>query len=157
MSAVEAVDHRHLMGHWTTGVSLVTTLADGEPHGCTLNALSSLSLEPPSLIVCLGQETRTLAAIRRSGRFAVNVLAADQAPLSRLFANRALTTAERFAAVPHDRTHGVPVIDGCVATAVCEVLSEQPIHDHVVVVGRVAHATVGTSARPLVFFRGGFI
>lgn len=156
MSTIEALDHRHLMGHWTTGVSLVTTLADGEPHGCTLNALSSLSLDPPSLIVCLGETTRTLAAIRRSGRFAVNVLAAEQEPLSRLFADRRLSTAERFAAVPHALAHGVPLVQGCVATAVCEVLEERPLCDHVVVVGRVVHGAVADGGEPLVYFGGGY-
>lgn len=159
MTAITPVDgagHRRLMGRWATGVSLVTTTADGAPHGCTLNALSSLSLDPPTLIVCLGEQTRTLAAVRQTGRFAVNVLAAEQADVSRTFADKALSTAERFAAVPYAIRFGVPVIDGCVATVVCDVLEERVLCDHVIVVGRVVSGSVADESEPLVFFGGGY-
>lgn len=156
LAPVDGAGHRTLMGRWATGVSLVTTLHDGDPYGCTLNALSSLSLDPPTLIVCLGEQTRTLAAVRQTGRFAVNVLAAGQADVSRTFADRSLSTAARFAAVPHAVRFGVPVIDGCVATVICDVLEERPLCDHVVVVGRALHGTVADEHEPLVFFGGGY-
>jgi 3-hydroxy-9,10-secoandrosta-1,3,5(10)-triene-9,17-dione monooxygenase reductase component len=156
MAPVDGAGHRRLMAAWTTGVSLVTTIADGAPYGCTLNALTSLSLDPPSLVVCLGEETRTLSALRQTGRFCVNVLAADQQHVSALFADRSLTPAQRFAAVPHRMSHGIPVIEGCVATVVCDLMEERALCDHVLVVGRVLHGGVADDAEPLVFFGGGY-
>jgi flavin reductase (DIM6/NTAB) family NADH-FMN oxidoreductase RutF len=145
------------MGSWVTGVSLITAVsAEGRPMGCTLNALTSLSLDPPSLLISLGIDSRTLAALQASGRFCVNVLASDQEAVSRRFSDASLTTDQRFAAVAYDLKHGVPVLTGCVATLICDVADTIPIHDHVLVVGTVALGAVDQERHPLVFFGGSY-
>ena len=154
---VDSLVHRRLMGSWVTGVSLVTsTDADGHPSGCTLNALTSLSLEPPSLVVALGTESRTLTAVRESGRFCVNVLAGDQEDVARCFASSSLSVAERFATVDYELRDGVPVIMDCVTTLVCDVTDVIPIHDHVLIAGLVRLAWHDEARLPLVFFGGRF-
>lgn len=154
---VDGLFHRRLMGSWVTGVSLVTANADdGKPVGCTLNALTSLSLEPPSLIVSLGEESRTLAAIRSAGRFCINVLASDQEHVARRFADSDLTAGERFERVEFETRHDVPVITGCVVNLVCDLTDAIPIHDHVIVIGEVVLGSIDDELVPLVFFGGSY-
>lgn len=157
LPTVDRSSYRSLMGSWVTGVSLITATAeDGRAVGCTLNALTSLSLEPPSLLISLGDASRTLAALQASGRFCVNVLASDQERVARIFADGGLTAEERFSIVEHATRHEVPVIEGTRATLVCDVSETIPIHDHVVIAGRVVHGEVDDEQAPLVFFCGAF-
>ncbi len=155
--AVDGSSYRRLMGSWVTGVSLITVAsADRRPMGCTLNALTSLSLEPPSLLISLGLDSRTLAGLRVSGRFCVNVLARDQEEVSRRFSDARLTTDERFAAVDYELKHDVPVLAGCVATLICDVVDAITIHDHVLIVGTVALGAIDHERHPLVFYGGAY-
>jgi flavin reductase (DIM6/NTAB) family NADH-FMN oxidoreductase RutF len=151
---VDGLVHRRLMGMWATGVSLVTTHSAGRPVGCTLNALTSLSLDPPSLLVSLQARSRTLEAVRETGLFAVNVLSASQEWVARRFADSSLGPDERFETVAYTEEDGVPVIARCLATFVCEVRETTSLYDHVLVVGRVIDGTVDDDKYPLVFFRG---
>jgi 3,4-dihydroxy-2-butanone 4-phosphate synthase len=148
---------RDVMGHFATGVSVVTAREeDGTPVGTTANAISSVSLDPPLLLACLANGSETLAAIRQTGRFAVNVLAADQRHHSDRFA------AKGAAAHTHevdfdDHEHGVPVLPGALATIVCEVEAIHPAGDHAIVLGdarHLDHREPGT--RPLLFWRGSY-
>lgn len=156
LKPVAPLDHRTLMGVWTTGVSIVTTSFDGRPHGCTLNALTSLSLEPPSVLICLDTDSRTLPMIRDNGRFCVNVLAAGQEELSRKFASRSLTNDDRFETLPTTDVLGVPVINGCLATLVCQVMDLTLLCDHILIAGHVIHGAYDEEQQPLVFYRGGY-
>ena len=135
-------------------MSLVTTLVDGERYGCTINSLTSLSLDPPSVLISLAHTSRTLAAIEKRGRFCVNVLTSYQEEVSRRFAAPALSMKERFDATPHGDWFEVPVVADCLATLVCEVMESKRISDHVVIAGHVVHGAVDDDKWPLVFFRG---
>jgi flavin reductase (DIM6/NTAB) family NADH-FMN oxidoreductase RutF len=148
---------REVMGHFATGVSVVTARdADGGPVGTTANAISSVSLDPPLLLACLARRSETLMAIRAEGRFAVNILSAEQRPHSDRFA------AKGVAARSHevdfdDHELGVPVLPGALATIVCEVEAIHPTGDHDIVVGLAHHLErAETNPRPLVFYRGSY-
>jgi 3,4-dihydroxy-2-butanone 4-phosphate synthase len=148
---------REVMGHFATGVTVVTARgADGAAVGTTANAISSVSLRPPLLLACLAEGSETLTAIRAGGRFAVNVLAKHQREHSDRFA------AKGSAARPHevdfeDHPLGVPVLPGALATVACEVEAIHPAGDHEIVVGAarsLARAEPGTE--PLLFYRGAY-
>jgi flavin reductase (DIM6/NTAB) family NADH-FMN oxidoreductase RutF len=146
---------RHAMGQFATGVTVVTSVdADGRPVGTTANAVSSLSLDPPLLLVCFDRSSQTLAAVGTHGAFAVNVLAAPQEELSANFARRGL--AADWDGVPHRRGRtGSPRLHGVLATLECTVEHRLPGGDHEIVIGRVRHLQAGDSdAAPLLFWRG---
>jgi flavin reductase (DIM6/NTAB) family NADH-FMN oxidoreductase RutF len=146
---------REAMGHFATGVTVVTSVgADGEPVGTTANAVTSLSLEPPLVLVCFDLGSATLAAIRGHGAFAVNVLGYRQRHLSANFARRGLAAA--WEGVTHHRgLTGSPRLADVIAVIECTVEHVLPGGDHEIVVGRVRHAeTNGEGASPLLFWRG---
>ncbi|HEY2267594.1 MAG TPA: flavin reductase family protein [Streptosporangiaceae bacterium] len=152
---VSAGEFREAMGRFATGVTVVTSVgADGEPVGTTANALTSLSLDPPLILVCFDLGSLTLQAIREHGAFVVNVLAAGQRQLSANFARRGLAAAWEQVRHRHGPT-GTPRIDGVLAVLECTVEHSLPGGDHEIVIGRVRHAQTSASpAAPLVFYRG---
>ena len=155
--AVSAADFRHAIGHFATGVTVVTSVGpDGQPVGTTANAVSSLSLDPPLLLVCFDRTSLTLKAVRHHNAFAINVLAAPQQHLSSNFARRGLAAA--WDEVTHrPGPHGCPRLDGVLAALECRVEHYLPGGDHEIVVGRVHDVeTSGEGAAPLVFWRGGY-
>ncbi|HEX4063363.1 MAG TPA: flavin reductase family protein [Streptosporangiaceae bacterium] len=154
---VSATDLRHAMGQFATGVTVVTSVdATGQPTGTTANAVSSLSLDPPLLLVCFDRSSLTLEAVRQHGAFAINVLAAPQQHLSSNFARRGLAAA--WDEVTHSPgPHGCPRLDGVLAGLECTVEHYLPGGDHEIVVGRVRHVeTCGADTAPLVFWRGAY-
>ena len=154
---VSAVEFREAMGHFATGVTVVTSIGeDGEPVGTTANAVTSLSLDPPLLLVCFDLSSATLQAIRSHGAFVVNVLGHRQRHLSANFARRGLAAA--WDGVRHRRgPTGSPRLDGVIAVVECTVEHALPGGDHEIIVGRVRHVETNTDgAAPLVFWRGGY-
>ncbi|MEE6170124.1 MULTISPECIES: flavin reductase family protein [unclassified Mycolicibacterium] len=152
--------HRQLracMAEFPTGVTVVTTVGgDGVPRGSTANAVTSLSLHPPLLTVYFGQTSATLAAVRQSGTFAVNILAAAQSEVASAFAVTDDPTAWDNCAASEGPL-GVPLIDGCVAWLACRVEDYLPGGDHQIVVGEViATGRLSDACEPLIFHRGGF-
>jgi flavin reductase (DIM6/NTAB) family NADH-FMN oxidoreductase RutF len=154
---VSAAELREAMGHFATGVTVVTSVgADGEPVGTTANAVTSLSLDPPLVLVCFDRTSATLAAVQSHGAFVVNLLAAQQRHLSANFARRGLSAAwdgvrHRFGPT------GSPRLDGVLAAVECTMEHSLPGGDHEIVVGRVRHVEIsGAKAAPLVFWRGGY-
>ena len=140
------------MRHWPTGVAIVTTAGEHGPVGCTVNALMSLSVEPPLLLVSLCVQSRTLEAVRHVDLFGASVLAADQAELSDRFARCA--PAERFRDLSLRVEHGVPLIAGAAAQAVCTVRETMRCADHVLVVGAPIWQAVDPERGPLLLHRG---
>jgi flavin reductase (DIM6/NTAB) family NADH-FMN oxidoreductase RutF len=140
------------MRSFATGVTVVTTGSDAGPAGMTVNALASLSLDPMLLMVGFGLKSRTLAAVRRSRRFAVNVLASHQEPISRIFASKR-AEADKFAACPYAEFSAVPVLDGTLAWLLCDVVAVYPGGDHVILVGQVREMG-GDGGEPLLFYGG---
>ena len=153
---MEPVDFRRLMSFWATGVSVITAQGDDGPAGATANALSSLSLEPPLALVCFDLSSRTLAAVRDSERYCINMLSAEQEAVSRIFATKA-SQDEKFAQIDHRLVHGVPVIDGCLAYVVCALDSELRRGDHVIAIGQVLESGADPEAQPLLFYRSSYL
>jgi len=156
-TGVSAAEFRHAMGHFATGVTVVTSIgADGAPVGTTANAVTALSLDPPLVLVCFDLDSLTLRAIRGHGAFVVNVLAAAQQHLSANFARRGLSAAWDGVRHRHGPT-GSPRLEGVLAVLECTVEHCLPGGDHEIVVGRVSHAeTSAVPAAPLVYFRGSY-
>jgi flavin reductase (DIM6/NTAB) family NADH-FMN oxidoreductase RutF len=157
MSDVSATEFRNAMGHFATGVTVVTSVdAAGEPVGTTANAVTSLSLDPPLVLVCFDLASVTLSAIRVHGAFAVNVLAAPQQHLSANFARRGLAAA--WDGVRHRRgLTGSPRLDDVLAALECTVEHSIPGGDHEIIVGRVRHVeTAPAPVAPLLFYRGSY-
>ena len=146
--------YRTVVGHFATGVAIVTCHGAEGPAGLTTNAVTSLSLDPLLLLVCFDNGSRTLPAVRSSRRFAVNVLAADQGELAAVFASKRVARA-KFEAVTHTVAHGVPVLDGALAWLACDLRELLPGGDHTIGIGAVTHADA-REGEPLVFFRGAY-
>jgi len=149
----DELELRRVLGHFATGVSVVTIAVAGEAHGLTVNSLTSLSLSPPQVIVCLKRENRSYAAFERATHFAVNVLADDQVDLARLFAS---TRDGKFADVTHTPggASGAPLLARAHAWLECE-LSQRLVvpGTHTIVIGRLLHYSFG-GVPPLVFHGG---
>ncbi|HVW48063.1 MAG TPA: 3,4-dihydroxy-2-butanone-4-phosphate synthase [Solirubrobacterales bacterium] len=148
---------RDVMGHFATGVTVVTARDEGgAPVGTTANAISSVSLDPPLLLACLARSSETLAAIRSGGRFAINVLADGQRHHSDRFARKGeAVRAHEVEFRDHDL--GVPVLPGALATVACGVSAIHPAGDHEIVVGLARHLEHREpGARPLLFYRGSY-
>jgi flavin reductase (DIM6/NTAB) family NADH-FMN oxidoreductase RutF len=158
MHPVEPDRFRTVMGHFATGVAVITATAPGgRPVGMTANAVCSLSLDPVLLLVCFDRTARTFAVVRDTGRFGVNVLAAGQESLARLFASKAQEDA-KFAEVPHTVHDGIPVIEGTLAWVGCRLERLVPGGDHEIGIGAVESAEVGAreDAEPLIWYRGAY-
>ena len=148
---------RDVMGHFATGVTVVTARGEGgAPVGTTANAISSVSLDPPLLLACLARSSETLAAVRAEGRFAINILAAEQRHHSDRFAKKG-DAVGAYEVDFHDHDLGVPVLPGALATVACEVEAIHPAGDHEIVVGLAHHLEHREpGAKPLLFYRGAY-
>lgn len=154
---VDPRDYRDAIGRFATGVAVVTCDGPDGPSGLTTNAVSSLSLDPLLLLVCFDNASRTLAAVRAAGRFAVNVLGAGQAELASTFASKR-EQAEKFEAATHRLAHGVPVLDDALAWFACDLQELLPGGDHSIGVGAVTQVSTGPGgdvAQPPLLFYGG--
>jgi len=146
---------RDTMGLFPTGVCVVTAIGPHGPAGLTTNAVTSLSLDPPLLLVCFDNASRTLPVVREAERFAVNILRTGQEELAKTFASKALPD-EKFAAVTHTVDHGVPVLDDALAWLACDLQALHPGGDHTIGVGAVTQ--LGASeGEPLLFVRGSYV
>ena len=154
MKELDPTHFRAVMGHFATGVAVVTATSPGGPVGMTANAVASLSLRPLLLLVCFENEARTLPVVAESERFGVNVLAAGQDELARLFASKTPET-EKFAEVPHRVHDGIPVIEGALAWVGCNLERLVEAGDHTIGIGAVTAAESG-EGEPLVWYRGGY-
>ena len=152
MRDVDPDRFRSVMGHFATGVTVVTASAPDGPVGLTANAVASLSLDPLLLLVAFDNEARTLPVIRDTGRFGVNVLHAGQEELARLFASKR-AEHEKFAGVSHTVHDGIPVIEDALAWVGCRLERLIPGGDHTIGIGAVEAAEAG-DGRPLLWFRG---
>ena len=142
-------DFRDVLAHVPTAVTVVTASHETEPVGMTVNSFTSVSLEPPLVLFCAAKSSLTWPRIRAARRFCVNVLAAGQEDLARLFSR---PRADRFTGVRcNDRFCG-PALADAVAWIDCELADEHAAGDHVIVLGAVL-GVESTAAPPLVFHR----
>lgn len=145
---------RDVLGHFATGVTIITAMEGDEPVGMAANSFTSLSLEPPLVLFCVAQSSTTWPRIEPSGKFAVNILGEGHEDLSNLFAQRG---ADRFKIAKwHTGVSGSPVLDDAIAYIDCELEAQYPGGDHTIVVGRVLDFDLREGARPLLFFQGGY-
>jgi 4-nitrophenol 2-monooxygenase / 4-nitrocatechol 4-monooxygenase, reductase component len=145
---------RDAIGHFASGVTVITAAHGGQRFGATASAVSSLSLEPPMLLVCLNRESATGRAVEQAGHFAVNVLAQDQGALARHFASR---SADKFAGLDvADGEHGVPLLGDALAQFECRVVEHVTGGTHSVFLAEVADARAREGEAPLAYFRGEF-
>ncbi|GAA3245957.1 flavin reductase family protein [Streptomyces labedae] len=155
--AVTAQAFKDLFAQVPTGVTVITTSdTDGTAlAGMTASAVCSLSLDPPLLLVCAANHSRTLAAIRSRGAFAVNILAQEQVQLAQRFADPGLTQADRFAGTSHQRADGLPVLDEALAWLTCRVEHAYPGGDHTILTAAV-HSLQHHGGQPLIWHQRTF-
>jgi flavin reductase (DIM6/NTAB) family NADH-FMN oxidoreductase RutF len=145
---------REVFGHFATGVAVITSAGASGGGGMTANALCSLSLDPPLALVCFQEDARTLPIVRDARRFGVNILAAEQEHLAGVFASK-VPEGEKLASVGHTFVDGVPVIDGALAWAVCDLRDLIDGGDHTIAIGQVVAMGYG-EGEPLIWYCGGY-
>jgi flavin reductase (DIM6/NTAB) family NADH-FMN oxidoreductase RutF len=145
-------DFRKVLSHFASGVTIVTTTdADGRPTGLTASAFTSVSLDPPLILVCVSHKSQSYPAMRDRGRFAVNFLRQEQQELSRRFAT---TRLDKFDGVPYRMGElGLPVLTDALAHLECVTANAHVEGDHTVFIGRV-DASGTADGDPLIYFRG---
>ena len=150
---VEPGEMRRVMGHFASGVTIVTGTQEGRPVGFACQSFTSVSLDPPLVLFCPSSASKTWPLIQQSGRFCVNVLAQDQMELCKGFA---VSGGDKFAGLDWHETPWGPSLDGVLATISCEVEQVHPAGDHDVVIGRVQELVTHREVGPLLFFKGAF-
>lgn len=156
---ISSTDYRAAISRFLTGVTLVTTRHDGLAQGITASAVASVTLDPPTLLVCLNRQSATCQAVSGSGRFCVHILADDQLELARHFASR---TPDKFGSLAtlglgstHDSLLGNPLVDGALAYLECRVATQTDVGTHRIFFGEVV-AVDAREGSPLAYFRGQF-
>jgi len=150
--AVDPATFRDVLGQWPSGVTVVTTLADGVWHGMTASAFSSVSADPPLVSVCLLKKLYTHQLFQTSGVFGVNILAKDQTEIGKRFAGMAPDITDRFEGLDvRTAETGVPLLAQSVAWLDCKVLHTYDGGDHTIFVGEVVAAEVARQTGPLLY------
>lgn len=142
---------RATMGCFATGVTVISTTIAGQVHGMTANAFLSVSLDPPLILVSLGQRTHMHTLLKHGDLFGVSVLAADQVGLSNHFAGRRGSDV----LINWEWESGVPLLGGAVAHIAAEVVAIHPAGDHTLFIGEVEHLAQ-RPGQPLVFHAGAY-
>lgn len=155
-SVIEPDVFRRVMGHFVTGVTVVSAFEGERPYGITVNALSSVSLYPPLVMVALDRRRFLTPIVRAAGRFAVNILSEDQQALSDCFAGAPVEPGRQdFCGTTwHLGETGLPLIDGAIATLECSVVQTFSAGDHDLFIGRVdALTNEEHHPMPLLYYR----
>ena len=152
--AVDKNELRRVMGHFATGVTVITTCDEsGNPFGLTANAVSSVSLVPPLILVCVDKKADTYPYFERSKMFVVNILSDAQESISRRFATSGI---EKFDGIGyHKNESGCAVLDDAVGHIDCRIVQAHDAGDHTIYVGEV-ETVDANDVPPLLFFRGGY-
>jgi flavin reductase len=149
---------RDTLGGFATGITVITTRGEDHAYGMTASAFSSVSLDPPLVLVCIGLSATGSEMIRRNGVFAVNILSADQEPLSRFFASKDRPRGrDAFRGVPHrEEISGAPILEDVACFVDCRVHAEHEVGDHLIFIGEVVALGYDPEARPLLFHGGSY-
>jgi flavin reductase (DIM6/NTAB) family NADH-FMN oxidoreductase RutF len=152
--SVTADEFRRTCGRFATGVTVATALdGQGTPHGLTVSSFTSVSLEPPLVLICLGHAVTVIDIFRQATHFGINVLSADQRPISDRFARKGL---DRFNGLAWERgTTGVPLLPGVLAAIECAVHERFTSGDHDIFVGRMVSAKIA-EGDPLLYYASGY-
>ncbi len=156
MTGFTAKDFRNTVGTFATGVTVVTTKGVEHAYGMTANAFSSVSLDPPLVLVCVIARSEGSQQIERNECFAVNVLHAEQEPLSRYFASRDRPRGrDAFRDVPHlTSATGSPILEGAVGYLDCRLHAKHEAGDHQIFIGEVVDIGGEAGGEPLIFHGG---
>lgn len=142
---------RRALGHFASGVTVVTATNGDVRHGITVSSFCSLSLEPPLVLICIDRTTGSHELIKAAGTFAVNILAEESQDLSQLFASR---SPDKFASVAfHAGQTGAPLLDEALATIECRLYDQLPGGDHSIFVGEVIATEIRDERAPLLYYR----
>jgi 3-hydroxy-9,10-secoandrosta-1,3,5(10)-triene-9,17-dione monooxygenase reductase component len=153
-SDVDTGRMRQVLGHFCTGVTVVTSVDGEQPVGFACQSFSSLSLEPPLVLFCPSRASGSWERIQRSGHFCVNVLAEDQREVSSAFGRPG---ADKFAGLEWAPSpNGAPVLNGVLTWVDCVIETVHEAGDHYVVIGRVTELGPQRDGRPLLFYRGSY-
>lgn len=154
-SALDLREFRNALGQFCTGVVIATGCVEGEPAGFAAQSFSSVSLDPPLVLLCPAKTSTSWPKLRQAGSFCINILAADQKPVCDVFAQSGI---DKFAALPwRPGVTGAPVLDGVLGYVECDVDAEHDAGDHTVVIGRVRDFRIlDRQGLPLLFFRGAY-
>lgn len=146
-------EFRSALSQFATGVTVITTLGDeGQPHSMTANAFSSICLDPPTIMVCIGHNTHTHGFLQKTNRFGVNILTQDQQELGVYFAKK---LEDRDGGVEYQYSEGndkVPVLEGSMVFFGCEVLGTHVYGDHTIYIGAVKEMRREEPGAPLMFY-----
>lgn len=153
--AIDIAEFRRALGAFVTGVTVVTTIQpDGSPRGFTANSFTSVSLDPPLILVCIAKTASSYAVFSQTKHFAISVLAEDQKAVSGVFASKA---ADKFSQVAwHRRVTGAPVMEGAAASFDCATHEVIDAGDHIILIGRVLDF-IHTASSPLGYCRGAYV
>ena len=153
-SGIDSARYRTVLGHFATGVTIVTGHGPDGPSGLAANSFTSVSLDPPLVLVCMATTSTTWPAIRASGHFAVNILGEHQEDTSRRFG---APSSDRFQGVGWEPGKtGSPILNDAIAYVDCVLDAEYDGGDHTIVVGRVVDLGQPAEGGPLLFWRGGY-
>lgn len=153
---IDADTFRSVLGRFASGVTIITARdAGGRDHGMTVSAFTSLSLEPPLVLVCIDHDASMLPLLRTRPPIGISILSADQEMYSRRFASE---EDDRFDGIAFTRgTSGVALLDASLAHMECTLLEHHQAGDHTIFVARIDQATPHTTdGRPLLYYRGGY-
>ena len=143
---------RQVLGHFCTGVTVITAMGESGPAGFACQSFAALSLDPPLVLFCPSRSSATWPVIARAGRFCANVLTAGQRDLARVFGRAGV---DKFAGVRWSPSpSGAPVLAGVLTWAECAVEAVHEAGDHYVVLGRVTELGACGTEQPLLFYRG---
>src|SRR5262245_30288506 len=151
---LEPSEFRNVIGHFASGVTVITTTADGRRHGTTASAVTSLALEPPMLLVCMNRESATGVAMASTGAFAVNILGEAHGELAIRFARKGQDKFDGVEIAEGDC--GQPLLAGAIAHLECRVTEQVAAGTHTVFIAEVEAATAQVGAPPLAYYRGRF-
>ena len=141
----DEASYRTVLGHFATGVTIITAMSDGQPIGVSANSFTSVSLDPPLVLFCASKESTTWPKIEAAGKFTVNILNEHQEDVCRVFATKGA-----------DRFNGSPILHDALAYIDCTIKDQYEGGDHLIVVGLVQELGVLGDEGPLIFYRGGY-
>ena len=153
---IDAAAYRHVMGHFPTGVTIITAVDpdDGSPVGLAASSFTSVSMDPPLVLFCAGNHSSSWPRIQRAGSYCVNIVGADHEWISRQFSSK---VPDKFANVGwRTESSGAPVLNDAHAWIDCVIHEEVAAGDHVLVVGRVVALGAAEDGGPLAYYRGAY-
>ncbi len=154
LSSFDEAKFRQVLGHFPTGVVVITAINEGAPVGLAIGSFASVSLDPPLVAFFPGKSSQSWPQIEGAGSFCVNILGEHQEDVCRIFASKG---ADKFATIGWKRGRtGAPILNDVVGWIECSIDRVDDVGDHYFVVGRVIDLEVEHEGGPLIFFRGGY-